>query len=332
MPSPNDPVVCFTEFVGGQMRPCFALVPSETNSGLRASIFGDSFTPVLGDADMAPASTQSARSGIALLSLRLLALILGTSALAGCGKSAPLSSFSAQPPSGAPKAGLTAQAVADAQPDVTLTAQELFDEFKKDNDATHKKYAGKVIAVSGTVGKLSDFESQVSLKIDGGTDREGFWCITAEDEAWARHGPGQAVTLKGAWPEKLYDLGGIALQHCVVVKAGPNPTAKFSAEQLAKRFEADQTALEKNFGDKPVIVEGEVAKKETQANGEGQVSLKGTGKVLVVCDFWFHQREQTGGIREGQKVKIYGRLSVGSKPVLLQCRLVTKQDTAQKPE
>jgi hypothetical protein len=46
---------------------------------------------------------------------------------------------------------LDAQALREARPDFTLSAQDLFDEYRKDGQATHKKYAGKVIELTGVV-------------------------------------------------------------------------------------------------------------------------------------------------------------------------------------
>lgn len=192
-----------------------------------------------------------------------------------------------------------AAGVAGAEPAFRVTAPDLYKEYQADADAAHKKYSGKVIEVSGVVQDCMGDEKTPTIVLGVGKWLEGVTCGTAEKASWTRHGRGQKVRLKGAWAGSSY---GLALVHCVILEADPNPTFTFTTTELAKLFETDSyTASE--LSDKSLIVEGDVFKKEEA--GAGPIYyLKGTDKTTVACMPNFHSSQPA--IPIGQRVKMYG--------------------------
>jgi hypothetical protein len=220
-----------------------------------------------------------------------------------------------------------------AKPDFRLTAQELYDEFVKDKEAAHKKFAGKVIELSGVVRdcKASGPHSLLVLDVkkkEGSVGFDDVYGATEEKECWARHGRGQKVRLRGTWGGRAWL--GAAVTHAAVVEAGPNPTVLYPAERLAKDWAADSAGLTKRYQNKHLVVEGEVLKKEERRGAFSTVYLKGTAKAPVACHFGFHDREQAEGLKVGQKVKVFGELSSYSDtgPARTACLVVTRPTTA----
>jgi hypothetical protein len=223
-----------------------------------------------------------------------------------------------------------------ANPDFSLTAQQLFDEYQQDKAETHKKYEGKVIEVTGVVMncRASGDQATLNFNIKKEEDKhEGAGCILQEKKAWGQHGNGQKVKVKGTWGGRGYF--GAAIVDAVVVEADPNPAVLYPSEQMARDYEANPADMSDRYDGKSVVVEGEVVKKEEQKGAFNMLFFKGTDKTQVACRFEFSDREQTDPVKVGQKVKVYGEYSLlfssDNNPTLHWCLLVPGATNAQPP-
>lgn len=103
-------------------------------------------------------------------------------------------------------------------PEATLTASQLFSEYKADEKAAHAKYLGKWIEVSGTVertGQDSAGQRFIELKGEEGAGNVQCFILRDHPDASAEIARGQTVALRGA---ALNRVTHVALDNCVLVK------------------------------------------------------------------------------------------------------------------
>lgn len=113
-------------------------------------------------------------------------------------------------------AGLPTVPVAQAPPAFTLSAQAFYDDYTRNPNESRKKYAGKVVELTGTVktvGTNTNGQPILYLAVTG--DFLGVLCIFSHfdgklSEAVAA---GQAVKVKGVWP---VDTSRGCLSECVL--------------------------------------------------------------------------------------------------------------------
>jgi hypothetical protein len=193
-------------------------------------------------------------------------------------------------------------------PAFSLTAKEFSDEYKKDKAAAKEKYKDKVIELTGVVdsfGKDGSGGAHVMLVAADVLDR--VFCVTAEEEPWSVVVPGQKIKIKGKWPEFSVSPALIA---CVFVETGPYQPTVLTAEQLAKEYESDPEAATKKYGEKYLVLTGEIAAKEYNSAGAAGIVLKTDGKVKVNCSFTAFDKESTKSWKVGQKVKVIGQYTL----------------------
>jgi hypothetical protein len=110
--------------------------------------------------------------------------------------------------------------VLNRTPDFILTADELGKEYLSDKDVTRKKYANKVIELTGWVHsslRNIDGDPLIWLKVKDGI---GLICNLDEKEPWQKVTPGQTVKLKVAiTPSDTRGadlIGGPILHGCIL--------------------------------------------------------------------------------------------------------------------
>jgi hypothetical protein len=225
-----------------------------------------------------------------------------------------------------PPPSYTPEQVRDATPEFRLSAKQLLDECHQDPATAHKKYDGKVLEVSGVVGGCRSDAGNSTLALEGQWgDPFSLNCVMQEKECWARHGSGQKVKLKGGF---FVSEAAVSLAETVVLESEPNPTPLYISELLAQQFESAPGTLLERFGNKDIIVEGEVLK--TDSNKDARiVSLKGTNRTVIRCQF----SQLKTDWKSGEKVRIFGVLDDSSdkEPTLVGCEVVTVPTTAHPP-
>lgn len=246
--------------------------------------------------------------------------IIGGAALAGPGATS--------------KPKITPEQVRDGKADFTLTAQELFDEYKKDDKAAHEKYEGKILEISGVVDSCKGSGNESILNLAVNREKSdvlgGVGGVMQEKECWARHSKGQKVKLRGVWGGKAYI--GAAIVHAIVLESDPNTTPLYTAEQLAREYESDSAVLMDRYENKPLVVKGTLLKKEV-LSGFKKLILKGTDKTSVSCRFSWGENKEWEEAKEGTQVTVFGDLEqVGeAKDVHLEQALLIMGETTAQP-
>src|SRR5262249_20407606 len=140
------------------------------------------------------------------------------------------------------------------------------------------------------------------------------------DEPWAEVSPGQVVKIQGRFPDPAFLEP--SLGNCMFVQAGENPAIRVTASELAKEHETDTAAATDKYKDKPLIIDGEVAKPPVTKGKQAYVTLKCDGKVRVVCVF---DKDRAKRIKSGQPLKAFGVYSSGSGEEIsvAGCELIT---------
>ena len=164
-----------------------------------------------------PGLQSVAPPGLTTFALLLCVFVL-TSAI-GCGKAAPTvrpmvvaptSAFKTTLPPGQPK---TDPDPAKASPDFTLSAQAFSEDCVRSTpDDRKKKYAGKIIDLTGTVKRVANNPNgQTLVYLEVSNDPiNGVMCIMKEGGSAS---VGQAVKIRGLWPSDARTAG---LVDCVV--------------------------------------------------------------------------------------------------------------------
>lgn len=97
--------------------------------------------------------------------------------------------------------------------DFEVTAQALVSEFTSDESAATKKYADRIISVTGAVGDLTVNDSLATVFLSSGDPISSVQCSFYSDEITSVKGiqRGQSVRIKGKCTGKLMD---VVLNNC----------------------------------------------------------------------------------------------------------------------
>lgn len=194
-----------------------------------------------------------------------------------------------------------------AKPDHTVTPAAWHAEFKADKEAAGKKYAGKVIELTGTVATVAENEdagiSFVHLKVD--KDIFGVRCATKDMALWEKVVDGCEVTVRGKLADGAIFAG--ELLPAAVVKVDKNPSLSATAADLVKQFKADATKLGDSHNGKWVYVEGEFVSSGEVKNGGIYFVLKGDADCPIKCHVPLDAEKRMKTLRPGQKLKVLGQ-------------------------
>jgi hypothetical protein len=103
--------------------------------------------------------------------------------------------------------------VSSKTPSYTLTADELFSEYKADEVAADNKYKGKVVLVSGPIRQNGKFMRTAYIVIGGHGFLDGVQCMFGESAGVASLSIGSQVTVKGEVGGKK---GNVLLRNCTL--------------------------------------------------------------------------------------------------------------------
>lgn len=105
--------------------------------------------------------------------------------------------------------------LANIQADVSINADELYNQFQADEAAANKKYLDKVIEVKGTVTDIEQTDSTLSIELKG-TDIGGVNCgITDVTNKKLSFQKGSTISIKGRCSGFLMDVNMV---DCVIEK------------------------------------------------------------------------------------------------------------------
>src|SRR5260221_494094 len=199
----------------------------------------------------------------------LVQIIVGCAVMtaAGCNSGTPTAPASG-PKSPTPNAVSTgspaAPSVVPAKNDLpsdtpafTVTAQDFYDEYQKDEKSFAAKYADKLVEVTGDVysvaWKDSDNAAMILLNLKG---NQVFLCISNDPEPWAKILGGQKVTLRGVYPKEAFSFH---LGKCDITNPGTYLGVPVPLDQLLKETTEMRDQTRKKYDKKWLVVESEVA-------------------------------------------------------------------------
>lgn len=110
---------------------------------------------------------------------------------------------------------------AKKDPDITVTAAELFGQFRENPSQASTKYTGKVLAVKGELSSVENTDSQIIgvFALDEGMfGEEGirFAFIPEYSDEVIETPPGSSITIKGFCTG--YNDTDVIMEHCSIVK------------------------------------------------------------------------------------------------------------------
>lgn len=107
--------------------------------------------------------------------------------------------------------------IADAKPEVSMSAAELFDLFSDDEQTANEKFAGKIVEVSGSVFSIENGgENEFNILLMGENDMFGVSCtFDSNTDELPSLKTGAKITVKGECAGMLSD---VVLIRCVLVK------------------------------------------------------------------------------------------------------------------
>jgi hypothetical protein len=195
-----------------------------------------------------------------------------------------------------------------APADVTLTADELGKEERKDEKDTRQKYKGKVIELTGVVwgmGRNIFLDPIITLHVKD--EIVQLILISTEKKPWDKVSPGQRVKLKAIY-KRHGDLSEPQLVGGPILEVSGAPMPTITAEQLAKAYEEDRKGADKKYGSISacaLIVTGEIteAREGDPATSVPVFYLKTGSKLKLKCG---PDRESARGLRPGMRVRIIG--------------------------
>ncbi|HJZ91654.1 MAG TPA: hypothetical protein VKE40_12335 [Gemmataceae bacterium] len=160
----------------------------------------------------------------------------------------------------------------------TFPAERFLDEVK--NSFFFERYRGRVIELTGKVGRVGKDDKGPYVTLQAGDDDTRVRCYTIAKAPGARVGRGMPIKIRGQVPAD----DSAPLRDCLLMEVSPGSAAAISAVDLSKEFADDLPAAKQEYRlGRYLVVAGEIVKRDQDSSGNLQVSLKGTGKALVVC-------------------------------------------------
>jgi len=96
-----------------------------------------------------------------------------------------------------------------------ITAQELFDEYKEDEEAANEKYLDNILEVSGTIEKVNIGEEKSTLQLRTEDLMAGIICEFEQGDLNTIPAVGDKINVRGICTGMLMD---VVLVRCVIMK------------------------------------------------------------------------------------------------------------------
>lgn len=196
----------------------------------------------------------------------------------------------------------------DKKAAMAISAEALGQEYDTNAKATHKKYDGQLLEVTGKVKQAIQTVGTPFISLEGSKKAlYSIQCETKDKQPWARFSPGQKVKITGAYNA---GVAGPELKNCDVVALEPNPAVTLTAEALAKSFAANMASANKKFQNKTVIVTGTITATQFLAgSGFTDITLRGSGKTAVICRLHNSLQDLGKSLKAGQMITLSGPFS-----------------------
>jgi uncharacterized protein (TIGR03067 family) len=278
------------------------------------------------------------------LHVELVAMVVGASLfVSGCGGQAPPSALPAVASSADP-------VVTQGPPEVTMTADALYEESRDGGVQTRKKYEGKRFEVTGEVRycavKFPNGDVALQMKAPQSTLLSGgLLCFTVDKAPWKTALPGQRVKVHGTYQ----DHWGLAkLVGCRIMEVSGDPPPALTATQLARQFAADRIETDRQFARGYIVLTGTIASIQVNPQDSNAVVVLKTDLVeskdkdarpIPKVKFTTSKEDASERLKYGQKIKAVGPYESGPGnevgvrlPELLELEAISTADTALNRE
>jgi hypothetical protein len=112
----------------------------------------------------------------------------------------------------------TPEKVENKTTDISISAEQLYQEYEQDEAVSNQKYIDKIVQVKGTIAEMMKDENGAPVVVLRQTDAmAGVMCTLREDEAdaLASHKIGDEITVKGQCTGMLMD---VVMNKCVLIQ------------------------------------------------------------------------------------------------------------------
>jgi hypothetical protein len=190
--------------------------------------------------------------------------------------------------------------------DFSLGAEELSQEFARDEKAAGKKFGDKIVEVSGEVTLAhADVDGvRAFIMLSQGEGNRDFRCDMLERAPWAFVSQTTQVKVKG-----VMDSLGYVITDAVFSDRGTDAAISVTPDELIEAFIADNEAAEARFAaGKQVRLIGEVVDVQ-----DGKAILKVNGPTKFICGFWTDVPGIVNSVvKPGATIGILGSVQNGS--------------------
>jgi hypothetical protein len=202
-------------------------------------------------------------------------------------------------------------------PDFKLSSKAFHSEYLKNEMAFARKYAGKIVELTGVVVgggsvEVKPFPRVSLLTLEGGNIKKGdlrlphVGCGMRSEVPvpWKRAKPGQTARIIGMMPLVVADS---ALGDCVILEVKGEGPPTITAEDLAAELRKNRAVTNKKYKDRWLSIEGTIAKVVSNET-VFTISLQTKqGDPTVECDGIFMSEEQFEKLKPGTKLQTFAK-------------------------
>lgn len=195
----------------------------------------------------------------------------------------------------------------DTGPAISITALDLYKEWKADKAATNKKYKGKTLEIEGKLKSMMFVNDRTMFGMDVGELTSQVTAVTTDATGFKKAVPPQKVKAKGRYDENGFL--GPQITDAEITSGEPTAAKEIAAKDLAQEYEKDPRATKEKRKGQWLIVSGEIAKKSKNEAGAPTFRLKGTDKTFVIASFTANESALFNELKEGQTIQVIGEVT-----------------------
>jgi len=237
----------------------------------------------------------------------LMAALIAMASM-GCSHSAstPPSIVASHGPASETNTPRTADKPADTRPPLSVSAEDYYEEWSKNEAEAFVKYKGRTIELEGTIAYFSPNNDQPDwsvVTLASKHEQKTVPCRFHEQALWTKISVGQKVKIRGEGPGA--QISGPGLNNCVFVDLQATPTTVLTSQQLAKEYSVDKKGTVAKLDGKLLVLTGEVLSTDFKDN-HGSVTLKGDNGIQVSCGISYAKQALLDAIKPGDQIKLLG--------------------------
>jgi tRNA_anti-like len=207
---------------------------------------------------------------------------------------------------GEPNTPKTADKPADSKPILSVSAEDYYEEWAKNEAEAFVKYKGRTIELEGTIAYFSPDNNQPGwsvVTLASKHELKTVPCHFHEQAPWTKISVCQKVKIKGEGPG--FEILGPGLNNCVFVDLQAAPTTVLTSQQLAKEYSMDKKGTIAKYDGKLLVLTGEVLSKDI-GDLHSFVTLRSDNGIKVSCAIAYAKQATLDAIKPGDQIKLLG--------------------------